>query len=242
MKTAVIVFPGSNCDRDNVNSWYAVTGLKADLIWHKESHISDYDLIIIPGGFSFGDYLRTGCVARFSPIMKEVARQAAAGRMVLGICNGFQILTEAGLLPGALMRNRDLKYLCKDIFLRVENNSTPFTCDYALGQILRLPISHGEGNYFVGPEEHKRLVDEGRIVFRYSSPEGQVYPNASPNGSLDAIAGVINQNGNVMGLMPHPERLAEDILGGTDGRALFTSILNSYRLAPTKKSGAQQRG
>jgi phosphoribosylformylglycinamidine synthase len=212
---------------DNVRSWQAVTGFKADLVWHKQAAIGDYDLTIIPGGFSFGDYLRTGCVARFSPVMKEVARQAAQGRLVLGICNGFQILTEAGLLPGALTRNRDLKYICEDVYLRVENNHTAFTSDYAGGQILKVPISHGEGNYYVDSDEHARMVQEGRIIFRYCTAEGEVTPSVAPNGALDNIAGIINQNGNVLGLMPHPERLSEEILGGTDGRALFTSILNT---------------
>jgi phosphoribosylformylglycinamidine synthase len=197
------------------------------LIWHKETTISDYDLIIIPGGFSFGDYLRTGAVARFSPIMSEVTRLAAKGRLILGICNGFQILTEARLLPGALMRNRNLKYLCKDVYLRVENNHTAFTTHYKQHQIISIPISHGEGGYSASPKDHQELLDGDRVVLRYCSPNGSVSPNDAPNGSLDNIAGIINKQGNVFGLMPHPERLAEEQLGGIEGRALFTSILET---------------
>jgi phosphoribosylformylglycinamidine synthase len=229
IKTAVVVFPGSNCDQDNVRSWKAVTGLEADLVWHKETHLPYYDLIIVPGGFSFGDYLRCGAIARFSPIMNEIVRLADRGHLILGICNGFQILTEAGLLPGALIRNKNLKYLCHDVHLRVENNKTAFTGDYKQGQILRIPISHGEGGYSLRASELKKLNDEGRVVFRYCAPDGSVSPEAAPNGSLDNIAGIINQRGNVLGMMPHPERLAEEELGGLDGRPLFTSILRSLQ-------------
>lgn len=227
MKAAVIVFPGSNCDQDNVRSWKAVTGLTAELVWHKESSMPDYDLVIVPGGFAFGDYLRTGAVARFSPVMGEVARLAKKGALVLGICNGFQILTEAKLLPGVLTRNHGLKYLCHDVSLRVENADTAFTRDYAPGQTLKIPISHGEGSYTISPADYKRLIDKNLVVFRYCSPDGQVRPGDAPNGSLDNIAGVINEAGNVLGLMPHPERAAEADLGGLDGRGLFTSILAS---------------
>ena len=227
MRTCVIVFPGSNCDRDNVRSWRAVTGLEAELVWHKEASVPNYDLVIVPGGFSFGDYLRTGAVARFSPVMGEVARLAARGSLVLGICNGFQILTEAKLLPGALTRNHGLKYLCRDVHLRVENPATPFTRDYRRGQVLRIPISHGEGSYTVGPADNRRLIDEGRVVFRYCAPDGRVRPEDAPNGSLDNIAGIVSERGNVLGLMPHPERAAEAELGGLDGRPLFTSIVEA---------------
>ncbi|MDR3203528.1 MAG: phosphoribosylformylglycinamidine synthase subunit PurQ [Deltaproteobacteria bacterium] len=228
-KTAVIVFPGSNCDQDNVRSWKTTTGLTAELVWHKEGSINDYDLVIIPGGFSFGDYLRCGAIARFSPVMKEVARLANKGRYVLGICNGFQILTEAGLLPGALRRNKDLKYLCRDVFLRVENNKTPFTSLYGLGQVLKLPISHGEGGYSISPAGLNQLKEREGIVFRYCAQDGSVAPQDALNGSIDNVAGVVNKGGNVLGLMPHPERMAEEALGGLDGRALFTSILEAYK-------------
>ncbi|MDR1111328.1 MAG: phosphoribosylformylglycinamidine synthase subunit PurQ [Deltaproteobacteria bacterium] len=228
-RAAVVVFPGSNCDQDCVRGWKAVTGLSADLVWHKETSLPDYDLVIVPGGFSFGDYLRCGAIARFSPVMAEVARLAGRGSLVLGICNGFQILTEAGLLPGALGRNRDLRYLCLDVHLRVENAGTAFTGGYRPGQVIRIPISHGEGGYSLSPREHRRLVDNGQVVFRYCAPDGTVAPGQAPNGSLDNIAGIINGRGNVLGLMPHPERLAEEELGGTDGRALFSSVLAAMK-------------
>jgi phosphoribosylformylglycinamidine synthase len=228
-KAAVVVFPGSNCDQDCVRGLKATTGLAADLVWHKETCLPDYELVIVPGGFSFGDYLRCGAIARFSPVMAEVARLAERGSLVLGICNGFQILTEAGLLPGALGRNKDLRYLCLDVHLRVENAGTAFTSQYVPRQVIRIPISHGEGGYSVSPGEHRRLVDNGQIVFRYCAPDGTVAPGQAPNGSLDNIAGIINERGNVLGLMPHPERLAEEELGGTDGRALFSSVLAAMK-------------
>ncbi|MDR2367258.1 MAG: phosphoribosylformylglycinamidine synthase subunit PurQ [Deltaproteobacteria bacterium] len=227
VRAAVVVFPGSNCDQDNVRSWKAVTGLEAELVWHKETSIPDYDLVIVPGGFSFGDYLRCGAIARFSPVMSEIVRLAKRGNLILGICNGFQILTEAGLLPGALNRNKNLKYLCLDVNLRVENARTAFTRDYSQGQVIRIPISHGEGGYSLRPAELRALNDSGRVVFRYCAPDGSVSPGDAPNGSLDNVAGIVSEGGNVLGMMPHPERLAEDELGGTDGRALFTSILRA---------------
>jgi phosphoribosylformylglycinamidine synthase len=227
MRACVIVFPGSNCDQDNVRSFKAVTGREAELVWHKESSIPDYDLVIIPGGFSFGDYLRTGAIARFSPVMGEVARLAAKGSFILGICNGFQILTEAKLLPGALTRNHGLKYLCRDSLIRVENAATAFTSGYSQGDVLTIPISHGEGSYTIGPAERQKLIDKSLVVFRYCARDGSVSPEDAPNGSLDNIAGIINERGNVLGLMPHPERAAEADLGGLDGRGLFTSIVAS---------------
>jgi phosphoribosylformylglycinamidine synthase len=226
-KTAVIVFPGSNCDQDCARSWETVTGGQATMVWHKDSRMDDFDLIILPGGFSYGDYLRTGAIARFSPIMSEVIRQGGKGVLIIGICNGFQILAEAKLLPGALLRNRFLKYLCKDVFLRVENNATPFTSGYASGATIRVPISHGEGNYNASAEDLKELQDQGRIVFRYAEPDGTVRADSAPNGSMDNIAGVINKKGNILGLMPHPERVAEEELGGVDGRTVWTSILDT---------------
>lgn len=224
---AVIVFPGSNCDQDCVRSWKAVTGGTAELVWHKESSIKNYDCVILPGGFSFGDYLRSGAIARYSPVMNEVLRLAARGSRVIGICNGFQILTEAHLLPGALLRNRGLSYICKDIFLRVENNQTDFTSLYASKAVLRIPIGHGDGNFTIAPAGLKKLQDENRIVFRYCDENGVVEEDSAPNGSLDSIAGVINEAGNVLGMMPHPERLGEKILGGDDGRYVFDSILKA---------------
>ncbi|MDR3135412.1 MAG: phosphoribosylformylglycinamidine synthase subunit PurQ [Deltaproteobacteria bacterium] len=227
MRAAVVVFPGSNCDQDNVRSWQTVTGLEAELVWHKETHIPNYDLVIVPGGFSFGDYLRCGAIARFSPVMGEIVRLAERGNLVLGICNGFQILTEAGLLPGALNRNKNLKYLCMDVKLRVENNQTAFTSLYQKGQVIKIPISHGEGGYSLRADLLKELRDSGQVVFRYCANDGTVSTGDAPNGSLDNIAGIINKRGNVLGMMPHPERLAEEELGGIDGRALFLSILQS---------------
>jgi phosphoribosylformylglycinamidine synthase len=224
---AVLVFPGSNCDRDCARAWEAVTGQAADFVWHKETSLPDYDLLILPGGFSFGDYLRCGAIARFSPVMAEVKRLADRGHYVLGICNGFQILTEAGLLPGALRRNRDLLFVCRDICLRVENARTDFTRGYPAGAIIRYPIAHGEGGFSIDPRGLKELQDKDRIVFRYAGPEGRVAAGGSPNGSLDEIAGIVNGRGNVLGLMPHPERLAEPILGGDDGRIMFQSIFQT---------------
>jgi phosphoribosylformylglycinamidine synthase len=225
-RTAVVVFPGSNCDMDCVRSLEAATGRRPDMVWHKDSRMDNYDLTVLPGGFSYGDYLRTGAIARFSPVMTEVVRLARRGNHVIGICNGFQILTEAGLLPGALIRNRYLKYICKDIFVRVENARTPFSGGYRKGQILRIPISHGEGCYYADPGTLKELQDRDRVVFRYSDPEGKVAPDESPNGSLDAIAGIVNGPGNVLGLMPHPERAAEEILGCTDGLGVWISVID----------------
>jgi phosphoribosylformylglycinamidine synthase len=225
MRAAVVVFPGSNCDRDAHRAIKAATGVNADFVWHKESAMDDFDLIVLPGGFSFGDYLRTGAIARYSPVMSEVVRQAKRGAKVLGICNGFQILTEAGLLPGALLRNSGLLFLSRDVWLRVENNETAFTSAYGKNQVIRLPVAHGDGNYFIDGEGYKKLEGEGRIVFRYCAPDGADAP--SPNGAKGGVAGIINEAGNVLGLMPHPERLSEPILGGTDGRGVFESLLSS---------------
>ncbi|MGL4208982.1 MAG: phosphoribosylformylglycinamidine synthase subunit PurQ [Candidatus Adiutrix sp.] len=227
MKAAVIVFPGSNCDKDCARSWQAVTGCEADLVWHKQSTIINYDVVILPGGFSFGDYLRCGAIARFSPIMGEILRLATRGSLLIGICNGFQILTEAALLPGALLRNHQLNFICKDVYLKVENNKTPFTHAYDQGQVLPMPIAHGEGSYTIDPKGLAALYDHDRIVFRYCDANGVCAENSAPNGSLDNIAGIINQAGNVLGLMPHPERLAEPILGGDSGAGVFQSIFNS---------------
>ncbi len=225
MKSAVIVFPGSNCDRDVAVALGHAAGKPPLMIWHRETELPPLDLIVVPGGFSYGDYLRAGAMAAHSPIMRDVKARAEAGVAVLGICNGFQILTETGLLPGVLMRNADLKFICRDIYLRVENKSTMFTHDYAPGQILRIPIAHNEGNYFADDATLRDLKENGRIVFRYCGSEGDVEDRFNPNGSRDNIAGILNERGNVLGMMPHPERLAEPQLGGTDGRAMFDGLL-----------------
>jgi phosphoribosylformylglycinamidine synthase len=208
-----------------VRSFKAVTGLQADLVWHKETSLLDYDFIILPGGFSYGDYLRCGAIARFSPVLAEVKRLAQRGSYILGICNGFQILTECGLLPGALLRNHGLKYLCRDVYLRVETQESVFTSTYQKGQIIRLPISHGEGSYSLNPKELKKLNDQDRVVFRYALKDGSVTSDSAPNGSQEGIAGILNEKRNILGLMPHPERLAEEVLGGLDGRPLFEAVV-----------------
>ncbi len=235
-RVGILVFPGSNCDRD---CHYAVTeilGAQADFVWHKEPILPQVDAVIIPGGFSYGDYLRTGAIARFSPVMAAVTRFAEAGGLVLGICNGFQILLEAGLLPGAMLRNRSLSFLCKDVHLRVENAHTPFTSCCKPGQVLALPIAHGEGNYYADQATLTKLKTHNQIVFRYCTEEGAVTPEANPNGSLDNIAGIVNEAGNVLGMMPHPERCADALLGNEDGRLILLSLLDaikSGRYAPS---------
>ncbi|WP_018131134.1 phosphoribosylformylglycinamidine synthase subunit PurQ [Effusibacillus pohliae] len=221
MKFAVIVFPGSNCDVDAVKAVEDVLGEPVEMVWHHATDLSGYDCIVLPGGFSYGDYLRCGAIARFSPVMEEVKKAAADGRLVIGICNGFQILTESGLLPGALRRNNHLQFNCEISPLVVENADTPFTRDYKQGQVIRIPIAHGEGNYYVDDETLKKLQANNQIVFRYSGK--------NPNGSVDNIAGICNEAGNVLGMMPHPERAVHDWLGSSDGRALFTSILRNWR-------------
>lgn len=228
MKFGIIVFPGSNCDHDCYHAVKHVFGQEAEYIWHKSTEIKGFDCLILPGGFSYGDYLRTGAIARFSPVMKEVVSFAEKGGLVLGVCNGFQILAEAGLLPGVLMRNRGLKFICKRVHLKVENASTVFTSMYKSGQVVEIPIAHADGNYFAGEETLKALEDTGRIVFRYATADGKVTFDANPNGSAHNIAAIVNEKGNVMGTMPHPERACEEALGGTDGRPVFESILRSF--------------
>lgn len=226
MKFGVVVFPGSNCDADCYHVVKEVIGKEVDYIWHQDEDLKkEYDCIILPGGFSYGDYLRTGSIARFSPIMERVIEFAEKGGLVLGICNGFQILTEAGLLPGALVRNKGLKFICKDVYLKVENTETAFTSDYGQGQVINIPIAHGEGCYICDPETLEELNANNQILFRYSSPQGEVSEAWNPNGSTDNIAGIINQKGNVMGMMPHPERCAEDILGNKLGKHIFSSLV-----------------
>jgi phosphoribosylformylglycinamidine synthase subunit PurQ / glutaminase len=229
MNFAVLQFPGSNGDQDCVHVLANALGQTSRLLWHKERSLGDADAIIVPGGFSYGDYLRTGAIARFSPVMQAVQNFAAQGGLVLGICNGFQILCEAGLLPGALVRNRSLQFRCETIFLKTANYQTPFTEKIAKRKLLRIPIAHGEGCYFAGEETLAELKSRRQILWRYVNAEGEANPEANPNGSLDNIAGVCNQAGNVAGLMPHPERASEAILGSDDGRWIFESMIQALQ-------------
>lgn len=230
MKFAVLVFPGSNCDLDCYKAVETTIGQPVEYVWHTETDLSSYDCIIVPGGFSYGDYLRCGAIARFAPVMGALVEAAASGKYVIGICNGFQILTEAGLLPGALMRNNSLKFRCHSSILRVENNSTPFTSQYAIGEEIDIPIAHGEGNYYCDEAMIKELEANNQIVFRYAVE--------NPNGSVNGIAGVCNKAGNVLGMMPHPERAVSQLLGSEDGVRMFRSILSTWR----EKHGAAAIG
>ncbi|VAW07635.1 Phosphoribosylformylglycinamidine synthase, glutamine amidotransferase subunit [hydrothermal vent metagenome] len=227
MKTAVIVFPASNCDRDMIVALEKITGHRPHIIWHRDEDIPDVDLIALPGGFSFGDYLRCGAMAALSPVTKKVIEHANRGGNVIGVCNGFQVLTESGLLPGALMRNESLKFVCRDVKLRVENNDTPFTSAYSAGQVITMPVAHHDGNYFADEDTLKSLEDEGRVAFRYVDDMGQATKEANPNGSRNNIAGIISRRKNILGLMPHPERLIEKAQGGTDGLGFFESMINA---------------
>ncbi len=224
MKASVIVFPGSNCDRDVAVSLEAAMGKKPAMVWHGEADVPASDLIVLPGGFSYGDYLRSGAMAAHSPIMRDVVEKAKKGTPVLGICNGFHLLTETGLLPGVLMRNASLKFICKDVLLKVVRNDTDFARNYAQGQVIRIPIAHHDGNYFADEDILDRLEGEGRVAFRYCDASGDPNRDANPNGSRRNIAGIYNETGTVLGLMPHPERLADPALGGTDGKPMFTSL------------------
>ncbi len=225
MKFGVVIFPGSNCDYD---AYYALKNIckqKTTFLWHKEHDLKNVDCIILPGGFSYGDYLRSGSIAAFSPLMQEVKEFALRGGLVLGICNGFQILLELGLLPGAMLRNEKLKFLCQFVHIRVENNKTPFSHQAKKGQILKIPIAHFDGNYFASPETILEIKKNSQIVFRYSDAKGQLNEEANVNGSAESIAGLINKTGNVLGMMPHPERASEVLLGSEDGRIIFESII-----------------
>lgn len=226
MKFGVVVFPGSNCDDDAYHAVGSVLGQPVEFLWHRSEQISACDAIIIPGGFAFGDYLRTGAIARFSPVMRSVERFARRGGLVLGICNGFQILLESGLLPGAMLRNRGLRFICRHVHIRVETTDTPFTCAAAAGQVLKVPIAHMEGNYFCDADTLAGLERHDQIVFRYTTPDGRLDDAANPNGSLAAIAGICNRERNVMGLMPHPERAVEAPLGSADGLVVFRSMVD----------------
>lgn len=227
MKFGVVVFPGSNCDRDAYHALKRVVGCDTVFLWHQDNDLQDVDAVVVPGGFSFGDYLRCGAIAKFSPVMAAIRRHADRGGLVLGICNGFQILQEAGLLPGVLLRNAGLKFLCRQVHLSVENTETPFTCRIPAGRVLKMPIAHNDGNFFLPPDQLCPLEANRQIVFRYSQPDGTLTASANPNGSLNNIAGIINRRGNVLGLMPHPERAAEEILGSADGLLLFQSMVES---------------
>ena len=227
MKAAVIVFPGSNCDRDAAVALGAAMGKAPMMVWHGDAELPQSDLIVLPGGFSYGDYLRSGAMAAHSPVMREVVRRAKAGTPVLGICNGFQVLTEAGLLPGVLMRNASLRFICKDVHLKVERSDTLFTRQYAQGEIVRFPIAHKDGCYFADPATLAKLEDESRIAFRYCEATGAVTEDANPNGSSNNIAGIYNETATVLGMMPHPERLADRALSGTDGAKMFASLVET---------------
>jgi phosphoribosylformylglycinamidine synthase len=229
MKFAVVVFPGSNCDHDAYHAVHHVLGQDAQFVWHKETSLGGADVVVLPGGFSHGDYLRTGAIARFSPVMQSVTAFANDGGPVLGICNGFQILLECGLLPGAMLRNRDLQFHCEQVRIRVEQTDTPFTRRCAKGQVLTVPIAHGEGNYYAAPEVLRRLEADDRVVFRYVDEAGATSDAANPNGSLNNIAGICSEQRNVVGLMPHPERACELALGSADGLVLFESVIDSLK-------------
>ncbi|MGB6975181.1 MAG: phosphoribosylformylglycinamidine synthase subunit PurQ [Terracidiphilus sp.] len=227
MKFGVLVFPGSNCDHDAYNVIAEIAQQPVTFLWHDQEDLAGVDAVLVPGGFAYGDYLRTGAIARFSPVMQAVKRFAEGGGPVLGICNGFQILTESGLLPGALMRNAGLKYICKQVHLRTETSDSPFTNQLKKGEVLRIPIGHMEGNYFCAPEELARLEAEDRIAFRYAAPDGEITSEANPNGSLANIAGILSEKRNVLGMMPHPDRSSEKLLGSADGWKIFASMLEA---------------
>jgi len=231
MRFSVTVFPGSNCDHDCEYVLRDVMHQPVEMIWHKDTDLKNPDCVVIPGGFSYGDYLRTGAIARFSPVMKSVADFAAQGGLVIGICNGFQILCEAGLLPGALIRNKSLSFICKSVYVKVEDNKNPFTHACKVGQVLKIPIAHGEGNYYIDPEGLQKLKNNNQIILRYCSETGVVSPEWNPNGSLENIAGVCNEKRNVFGLMPHPERFSEAALGSADGVFVWQSILNNLAVS-----------
>ncbi len=230
MKFGIVVFPGSNCDRDVAMVSRDLLGQPTRMVWHQETDISDLDVVVIPGGFSYGDYLRCGAIARFSPVMQAVIHHAAEGKSVLGICNGFQILTEAGLLPGVLIRNRNLHFICDRLPLKVERTDLPWTQGYEVGQVITLPIAHGEGCYYADADTLLDLEEHHQILFRYCSPSGEVSEADNPNGSIHQIAGICNRQGNVLGMMPHPERAADPLLGNTDGMTLFKGMLATAQL------------
>jgi phosphoribosylformylglycinamidine synthase subunit PurQ / glutaminase len=227
MKFGVLVFPGSNCDRDTGNVLSALAQQAVVYLWHDSADLQNCDAILVPGGFAYGDYLRTGAIARFSPVMQSVKKFAEDGGLVLGICNGFQILCEAGLLPGALLRNAGLQYVCKQVHLRAETSDSPFTSTLRRGEVLKIPIGHMEGNYFCDEATLRQLRSQDRVAFRYATPEGEITVAANPNGSLDNIAGILNERRNVLGMMPHPDRSSEALLGSADGFKIFESLVGA---------------
>jgi phosphoribosylformylglycinamidine synthase len=232
MKSAVLVFPGINRERDMARALKLVSGFDAAMVWHADTALPNgTDLVVVPGGFSYGDYLRCGAIAARAPVMDAVRKFAGGGGLVLGVCNGFQILCESGLLPGVLMRNARLKFICRDVHLRVERNDSPFTRGYKAGQVIRVPVAHGEGNYEADEDTVKRLEGDGRVLYRYCSPEGEVGESHNINGAAASIAGIVNEAGNVLGMMPHPENHVEDIMGCTDGRGLFTGLVEHLKRA-----------
>lgn len=230
-KIGVIVFPGSNCDHDAYHAMGKIMGANTTFLWHKYTDLSDIDLLIVPGGFSYGDYLRSGAIARFSPIMQSVVEYADSGRPVMGICNGFQILLEANLLPGAMLHNAELRFVCKNVNIRVEHTDSLYTSTLEKGEVLSIPVSHGEGNYFIDDDGLKKLNDQNQVLFRYCDEGGNLTEESNFNGSVDSIAGILNEQGNVLGMMPHPERAMEKILGNTDGKLLFDSVFNELQIA-----------
>ncbi len=238
----IVVFPGSNCDYDAYYACKKILHQDAVFLWHKDADLRNVDVVLLPGGFSYGDYLRCGAIARFSPIMQEVRRFADGGGTVIGICNGFQILVEAGLLPGVLLRNSSLNFVCKYIHLRVENTGSRFTSRCSTGEVLTIPIAHGDGNYFADASTIRELNQEGRVLFRYSDRDGSVTDEANPNGSLENIAGIMNRRGNVLGMMPHPERAADPLLGHTDGQKIFASIIDNVLPRTNRREQTGVRG
>lgn len=223
-KFGVIVFPGSNCDYDCYNALKNILSFDCEYVWHEEQNIDEFECIVIPGGFSYGDYLRTGSIARFSPVMESVRSFAEDGKPVIGICNGFQILVESGILPGAFLKNNSLKFVCKWTNLKIENTNTPFTCSIKHNEILKIPVAHGEGNFFIEENSLDNLISDTQVVFRYCDENGEPIQSSNPNGSVYNIAGICNTSGNVIGMMPHPERSCDEIIGGTDGRLIFESV------------------
>jgi phosphoribosylformylglycinamidine synthase subunit PurQ / glutaminase len=232
VKAAVLVFPGINRERDMARTLHLISGREPAMVWHADTALpTGTDLVVIPGGFSYGDYLRCGAIAARSPIMDAVRAHAAGGGLTLGVCNGFQILCEAGLLPGVLMRNARLKFICRDVYLRVEHSDSPFTRGYNAGQVIRVPVAHGEGNYIADADAIRKIEDEGRVLFRYCAPDGQIDPAWNVNGATDSIAGIVSERGNVLGMMPHPENHVEPAIGVTDGRGLFAGLVQHFEQA-----------
>lgn len=235
MKFGVVIFPGSNCDHDCHFVIESVIGKPVEFIWHQDTSLTGFDAVILPGGFAYGDYLRTGALAKFSPVMNAIREFAGKGGPVIGICNGFQILTEAGMLPGALLRNVSMKYVCKFLHLRTETINTPFSNLLRKGQLLYIPVGHGDGNYFADPETLNRIEDNEQVVFRYAAPDGRITEEANPNGSLNNIAGIVNEKRNVLGMMPHPDRSSESILGSADGKLIFQSMVEALAAGASRR-------